>query len=190
MTLQTINLGNYANDSTGDDLRTAFTKVNANFDILRSEVAGATNLGTGFGIYSDKNDVNLEFKSLTSIDNSVIITDTATTVNLQSTTIIHNDITPRLGANLLLNGFTINGQNGTGDVLSTVFGIDVQLLNSIVSLIIQSNAVSLDFGYFLIPAGMESATIRPTGYIVDFGYFTTPLTQNNTDFGYFVHSNT
>ena len=61
MTLQTINLGNYANDSTGDDLRTAFTKVNANFDILRSEVAGATNLGTGFGIYSDKNDVNLEF---------------------------------------------------------------------------------------------------------------------------------
>jgi hypothetical protein len=30
MAIQTINLGTYANDRTGDDLRTAFQKVNAN----------------------------------------------------------------------------------------------------------------------------------------------------------------
>ena len=31
MALQTINVGNFANDGTGDDLRTAFIKVNQNF---------------------------------------------------------------------------------------------------------------------------------------------------------------
>lgn len=31
MAIQLINIGSYANDSTGDDLRTAFAKVNANF---------------------------------------------------------------------------------------------------------------------------------------------------------------
>jgi hypothetical protein len=31
MTIQTINIGNVVNDGLGDDLRTAFEKVNANF---------------------------------------------------------------------------------------------------------------------------------------------------------------
>ena len=38
MTKQTINLGTQANDGTGDPLRTAFTKINANF----TELYGAT----------------------------------------------------------------------------------------------------------------------------------------------------
>jgi hypothetical protein len=37
VSLQTINLGDYANDGTGDDLRTAFAKVNINFSALNSE---------------------------------------------------------------------------------------------------------------------------------------------------------
>ncbi len=41
MALQTINLGTYANDGTGDDLRTAFQKVNANLVELYSTVYGA-----------------------------------------------------------------------------------------------------------------------------------------------------
>lgn len=41
MALQTINLGTYANDGTGDDLRTAFEKVKANFLELASTVYGA-----------------------------------------------------------------------------------------------------------------------------------------------------
>lgn len=39
MAIQTINLGNYANDGTGDDLRTAFEKVNANFVEVSSTAA-------------------------------------------------------------------------------------------------------------------------------------------------------
>lgn len=41
MSIQTINLGNYANDGTGDDLRTAFEKVNSNLVELFSTVYGA-----------------------------------------------------------------------------------------------------------------------------------------------------
>jgi hypothetical protein len=36
LSLQTINLGDYANDGTGDDLRTAFAKVNINFDNIET----------------------------------------------------------------------------------------------------------------------------------------------------------
>lgn len=48
MAIQTINLGSYANDGSGDDLRTAFRKVNENFALLGTDIpiAEATNLGT------------------------------------------------------------------------------------------------------------------------------------------------
>lgn len=49
MAIQTINLGTYANDGTGDDLRTAFQKVNANFTELgASDVRGGVNLGSNY----------------------------------------------------------------------------------------------------------------------------------------------
>jgi hypothetical protein len=38
MTVQTINIGNVVNDGLGDDLRTAFQKVNANFINLRDSI--------------------------------------------------------------------------------------------------------------------------------------------------------
>jgi len=42
MAIQTINLGTYANDGTGDDLRSAFQKVNANILELYTTFHGAT----------------------------------------------------------------------------------------------------------------------------------------------------
>ena len=49
MAIQNINLGTYANDGTGDDLRTAFQKVNNNFAELvsTSGIATGSNLGSG-----------------------------------------------------------------------------------------------------------------------------------------------
>jgi hypothetical protein len=44
MAMQLVNLGTYANDNTGDDLRTAFVKVNSNIAELYSTVFGA-NIG-------------------------------------------------------------------------------------------------------------------------------------------------
>jgi hypothetical protein len=47
MPIQTINIGSYANDGSGDDLRTAFRKVNENFSLLGTDIpiAEASNLG-------------------------------------------------------------------------------------------------------------------------------------------------
>lgn len=46
MARQTINIGSSANDGTGDPLRTAFDKINDNFQ----EIYGATSVGTNIDI--------------------------------------------------------------------------------------------------------------------------------------------
>jgi len=65
-TIQTINVGNLVNDGLGDDLRTAFLKVNANFASLNSELTTtASNIGTtGVGIFKEKVGADLQFKKL------------------------------------------------------------------------------------------------------------------------------
>lgn len=66
MTVQTINLGNVVNDGLGDDLRTAFQKVNANFAVLDAELTlTASNIGaSGVGIFKQRTGANFEFKKL------------------------------------------------------------------------------------------------------------------------------
>ena len=67
MAVQTINVGNIANDGTGDDLRDAFIKINQNFDDLdlrNPSTLGGTNLGTGTGVFSDYTSGNFNFKSI------------------------------------------------------------------------------------------------------------------------------
>jgi len=68
MNIQNINVGYSANDGTGDDLREAFIKVNNNFASVQAEVVSidtiAENLGSGNGIFAQKSDNSLQFKSL------------------------------------------------------------------------------------------------------------------------------
>jgi len=66
MAIQTINIGNRVNDGLGDDLRTAFEKVNANFTELSNELATTgENIGsTGAGIFKQRTGGTLEFKNL------------------------------------------------------------------------------------------------------------------------------
>jgi len=67
MAIQTINIGNLVNDGLGDDLRTAFQKVNANFTDLASSltVTASNAAGTaGHGIFAQKTNSELQFKNL------------------------------------------------------------------------------------------------------------------------------
>ena len=68
MAIQLVNLGNTANDGTGDDLREAFVKVNANFnelDLRDDEQTTVSNLGaTGEGLFKEKVNYDLKFKKI------------------------------------------------------------------------------------------------------------------------------
>ncbi len=66
MTIQPINIGNQVNDGLGDDLRTAFQKVNGNFSELSTQLTiTASNIGsTGAGIFKEKIGSDLRFKKL------------------------------------------------------------------------------------------------------------------------------
>lgn len=61
-----VNIGNIVNDGLGDDLRTAFEKVNFAFQELNNSISNtAANVGTGIGIFRRKNGDTLEFKRIT-----------------------------------------------------------------------------------------------------------------------------
>lgn len=172
--LQTIVTGNYANDGTGDDLRTAFEKVNTNFSVLLNEVnvVDGENIGTGVGIFSDRVNEKFEFKTLTSNDNSIEITSPvgSETVNLKTTARVINDVTPQLGGDLDLNSFNIIGN---GDVQTTVFGYDMRILANLLFISIQTNQLTIDMGGIL-------STL--TGIDFDLGTIDSPA-LTNLDFG-------
>ena len=183
-TIQTINLGNYANDGTGDDLRTAFTKVNDNFSALQVAlgVTGGTNVGTGVGIFAGTSNSNLEFRSFISTDNSVSITSSSTEINLQTNTSLFNDPNPRLSTTMSLNGNIIHGP---GDVQSTVNGYDITLLASLLSIAIQSNRLNIDLCPKADMAAVGSDVVFH-GYALDMGLFTDNPLSNQLDFGTIV----
>jgi len=71
--IQTINVGNLVNDGLGDDLRTAFLKVNANFAELNAGLTiTASNVGNAAGIFKAKVNNDLQFKTLVSGDKILI----------------------------------------------------------------------------------------------------------------------
>ena len=93
MAKQTVNIGQSANDRTGDNLRTAFNKINQNFDELYTELgldAASLNLGA------------FEFKGsvMTTTDSSAITIDQAVTVSSDLT--VGGDVVPStdFGSNL------------------------------------------------------------------------------------------
>lgn len=68
MAVQLVNIGQIANDGTGDDLREAMLKINQNFeelDLRDDEQTTASNLGsTGEGLFANKINYDLQFKRL------------------------------------------------------------------------------------------------------------------------------
>lgn len=161
---ETIYIGTYANDGTGDDLRTAFAKVNRNFTLINNElgVTGAANVdAAGEGIFVSKTDNTLNFKRIVG-SGGVTVTSNPTQITIAGLSSIQGDNSPSLGNDLNLNGHNIlgTGQNGyTGDVQSTVWGLDVRTINAQVQSLVGND---IDFGSFTSTVGTLS---------VDFGTF-------------------
>lgn len=65
MTQQTINTGSAANDGTGDTLRTAATKINANFTDLYDNYVSLTELKAVVAASSDFADFQSRVAALT-----------------------------------------------------------------------------------------------------------------------------
>lgn len=146
-----LNIGTYANDGTGDDIRTAFQKIKSTFTLINTNLGVTTgeNIGVaGQGIFSAKVDNKLQFKKITGT-NGIVVSSTATTVNLAATNSVELDVSPRLGGNLNLNTHDIVG---VGDVQTTVYGLDIRVMNALLQLLNSTNNyVDLDLGSFTNP---------------------------------------
>ena len=85
MSVKTINIGQLANDGTGDDIRTAFDKVNDNFEDLNARfptAATGENLGaTGEGIFESATNSKLSFKKIIGGDN-ITLTSSITGITI------------------------------------------------------------------------------------------------------------
>lgn len=77
MAIQLINIGQIANDGTGDDLREAFVKVNQNFedlDLRDNEKTTVSNIGNGVGVFDNILNYDIRLKTLVAGDNMIIET--------------------------------------------------------------------------------------------------------------------
>lgn len=86
MAIQLINIGNVANDGTGDDLREAFIKVNQNFeelDLRDDEQTSGSNTGNGVGVFGQRVNYDLQFKSLVA-GTDVSITSDASEITISA----------------------------------------------------------------------------------------------------------
>lgn len=119
MAIELVNIGKIANDGTGDDLREAFTKINRSLEELDLRIDDKTegvNVGSGTGVFYRRDGYDLQYKSLTSTDGTVSITDNVTSIDIKvqnSTTDI--PLVTDSGAFTLPRNTTLNIR-GTGSV--------------------------------------------------------------------------
>jgi len=136
MAITLVNLGNAANDGTGDDLREAFLKVNNNFTEISNQLDfSGVNLGSGgFEVFSKKEDYVLKFRrlvegnniSMQQFDNTIQISadipDSRFTVTTNSGTII-------LGNGINYNMVGGDGTQVTADENTKTITIDSGVVN-------------------------------------------------------------
>lgn len=169
MPITLVDLGTFANDGTGDDLRTAFEKVNNNFTSLDNvTISNATNLGAGAPVFAGKVGSlevgdNLTFRSLSSGPNIQIAYDGATitiastaTFTGQVSDISNHDlgdlgnvssVTPALGQALVWQGATWGpGSAASAGIDFSFPDFDGSFSNPVQFLLGQTD---LDFGPFI-----------------------------------------
>ena len=175
MTIQTINIGNVVNDGLGDDLRTAFQKVNANFATLNNDLTiTASNLGTvGEPVFKQKTGLNLEFKKL-------VAGNKITVISSPDSLLISSDVGTSFTKITTQNG-VINADNhefitlqGDNDMLVTAVG-DVITISTALDL--NQILKVVDFGP-INGVYTNTVQINTSAQNLDFGTYTNPGTIN------------
>jgi hypothetical protein len=118
MALQLINIGNIANDGTGDDLREAMIKINQNFeeiDLKDPDITRAANIGAvGEGVFAKIENFELQFKKLVQGSN-ITLTSTNDQITIDAVGGLQNLlITSDEGSLFLKDGDAINLSGGIG----------------------------------------------------------------------------
>lgn len=150
MAIQTINIGNRVNDGLGDDLRTAFEKVNANFTDLSNELEiTAVNLGAPYGLFKQRVGRELQFKTL--LEGSKIsfesLTDAIRINNTEpdaftSITTNAGEITADVDTGT--NNLTLQGSLGARNIIVSKTSSNVISINTVLDL--KQILLTLDFG--------------------------------------------
>lgn len=127
MAVQLINIGNVANDGTGDDLREAFIKVNQNFeelDLRDDEQTSASNLGNeGEGLFVRRNVYDLEFKKISAGANVTLTADDNKIVIAADSGVSDLTITADSGSVLLDDSAALTVSGGSDITTSIVEGV-------------------------------------------------------------------
>ena len=125
MAVQLIKIGNVANDGTGDDLREAFIKVNANFeelDLRDDEQTSVSNLGDeGEGLFFRRNVYDLEFKKISAGTNVTLTADDNKIVIAADSGVSDLTITADTG-NVVLDDSAALTISGGADISTTLVG--------------------------------------------------------------------
>jgi len=177
MTIQTINIGNVVNDGLGDDLRTAFTKVNANFAGLSAELTiTGRNLGSsGVTVFKQKTGTQLEFRNL--------VAGTKMQFDETGDSIIVNSTAPDSFTRIDTNAGFVTANNSNAGHITIQGGrdVDVTTLGNTITvntiLPVTKILTTFDFG----PIGSQFATSTQLALAfanIDFGTITTPSLIN------------
>lgn len=161
-----INIGNVVNDGLGDDLRTAFRKVNENFIDLNTNLGvTASNVGTtGYGVFKQKVDTNLEFKTI-SPGERITIADNDDVLIIS---------TEAAFKKILTNSGEVLAKDSTSVTIEGTNNIAVTSSGSVVSIdtVLDLNRILLTYDFGTIGGSYENA--------VQFLF-----ALSNTDFGTF-----
>ena len=135
MAKQTVNIGTTANDGTGDPLRTAFTKLNQNFDEVYGNNFVTTNLIANDAVTADK---------LADSINSEIAANTAKVTNATHI----GDVTGSTAltiANDVVDYDKLAGEFTTASALTAATDLDVDFSTAAVFTTTSSIAMDLNF---------------------------------------------
>ena len=114
MAIELINIGNIANDGTGDELRVAFRKINQNFeevDIRLGDAVEGENTGGGAGVFKERIDNDLYFRSLIAGQN-VTVTENEASIEISAST--DTPVITDSGSYILTTGGNLRVLGGDG----------------------------------------------------------------------------